>query len=71
VVTVRPSAGQHFYYAKLTQDDGKVLWSAPVWVKQLADEKPSASKAEISPQAEQGGHAQHQEDQRRDAMHEF
>jgi hypothetical protein len=36
-VTVTPAAGQHFYYAKLTQDDGKVLWSAPVWVNQLAD----------------------------------
>jgi hypothetical protein len=36
--TVRPSPGQHFYYAKLTQDDGKVLWSAPVWINQLAEE---------------------------------
>jgi len=34
--TVTPAPGLHFYYAKLTQDDGKVLWSAPVWVKQLA-----------------------------------
>jgi hypothetical protein len=34
--TVTPSPGQHFYYAKLTQDDGRVLWSAPVWVNQLA-----------------------------------
>jgi hypothetical protein len=33
-VTVAPSAGAHFYYAKVTQDDGKVLWSAPVWVAQ-------------------------------------
>ncbi len=37
VATVTPSAGRHFYYAKLTQDDGKVLWSAPLWVNQLAD----------------------------------
>jgi hypothetical protein len=37
VVTVTPLAGPHFYYAKLTQDDGRVLWSAPVWVNQLAD----------------------------------
>jgi hypothetical protein len=29
-----PLAGEHFYYAKLTQDDGKILWSAPVWVTQ-------------------------------------
>jgi hypothetical protein len=33
--TVTPAPGRHFYYAKLTQDDGKVLWSAPVWVGQL------------------------------------
>jgi hypothetical protein len=32
-----PAPGPHFYYAKLTQDDGRVLWSAPVWVNQLAD----------------------------------
>lgn len=36
-VTLSPSPGPHFYYAKLTQDDGKVLWSAPVWVNQQAD----------------------------------
>jgi hypothetical protein len=36
-VKVTPSPGPHFYYAKLTQDDGKVLWSAPVWIKQLDD----------------------------------
>ncbi|MBW8894458.1 MAG: hypothetical protein JF617_21035, partial [Burkholderiales bacterium] len=29
-----PAVGEHFYYAKLTQDDGKMLWSAPVWVTQ-------------------------------------
>jgi len=33
-VTVTPAAGAHFYYAKVTQDDGKILWSAPVWVNQ-------------------------------------
>jgi hypothetical protein len=33
-VTITPSAGAHFYYAKVTQDDGKILWSAPVWVTQ-------------------------------------
>jgi hypothetical protein len=31
-----PAPGGHFYYAKLTQDDGRVLWSAPVWVTQAA-----------------------------------
>jgi hypothetical protein len=36
-VSFRPAPGPHFYYAKLTQDDGKVLWSAPVWVQQLGD----------------------------------
>jgi len=32
--TITPASGKHFYYAKVTQDDGKVLWSAPVWVNQ-------------------------------------
>ena len=32
---IAPAPGPHFYYAKLTQDDGKVLWSAPVWVTQM------------------------------------
>jgi hypothetical protein len=36
-VTITPMPGPHFYYAKLTQDDGKVLWSAPVWVNQAGD----------------------------------
>jgi hypothetical protein len=30
-----PPAGEHFYYATVTQDDGKMLWSAPIWVTQL------------------------------------
>ena len=29
-----PRAGAHFYYARVTQNDGKMLWSAPVWVTQ-------------------------------------
>ena len=29
-----PSPGEHFYYVRLTQDDGKQLWSAPIWVSQ-------------------------------------
>jgi len=33
-VTTAPAPGAHFYYAKVTQDDGKILWSAPVWVTQ-------------------------------------
>jgi hypothetical protein len=32
--TITPATGDHFYYAKITQDDGKQLWSAPVWVTQ-------------------------------------
>jgi hypothetical protein len=36
-LSFKPAPGPHFYYAKLTQDDGRVLWSAPVWVNQLAD----------------------------------
>ena len=34
VTTFTPKPGAHFYYAKVTQDDGNVLWSAPVWVMQ-------------------------------------
>jgi hypothetical protein len=34
--TVTPEPGEHFYYAKVTQADGNVLWSAPVWVTQKA-----------------------------------
>ena len=30
-----PTVGLHFYYARLVQDDGKILWSAPLWVNQL------------------------------------
>lgn len=29
-----PAVGQHVYYVKLTQDDGKIIWSAPIWVNQ-------------------------------------
>ncbi|MEH6433719.1 CehA/McbA family metallohydrolase [Massilia sp. DD77] len=29
-----PAPGEHFYYARITQDDGNLLWSAPVWVSQ-------------------------------------
>ena len=32
--TITPSVGEHYYYAKLTQSDGKILWSAPIWVTQ-------------------------------------
>ena len=32
--TITPAPGAHFYYAKVTQDDGNLLWSAPVWVMQ-------------------------------------
>lgn len=34
VTSFTPSPGEHFYYARVTQDDGNVLWSAPVWVTQ-------------------------------------
>ncbi|KQX02177.1 phosphotransferase [Massilia sp. Root418] len=32
--TITPSPGEHYYYARITQDDGTLLWSAPVWVSQ-------------------------------------
>ncbi|HWJ93171.1 MAG TPA: phosphotransferase, partial [Telluria sp.] len=34
VTTIEPAPGEHFYYARVTQADGNVLWSAPVWVTQ-------------------------------------
>ncbi len=34
--TITPAPGAHFYYARLTQADGNILWSAPVWVTQAA-----------------------------------
>lgn len=34
-VIITPAPGLHFYYARLTQDDGNIVWSAPVWVNQL------------------------------------
>ncbi len=37
VNNITPAVGAHFYYAKVTQDDGKTLWSAPVWVNQIVD----------------------------------
>jgi len=32
--TTTPATGNHFYYAKVTQDNGTLLYSAPVWVAQ-------------------------------------
>jgi hypothetical protein len=34
--TLTPAVGEHFYYAKLTQNDGNILWSAPIWVTQTS-----------------------------------
>ncbi|HEY1092980.1 MAG TPA: Ig-like domain-containing protein, partial [Burkholderiaceae bacterium] len=50
-LTITPSLGKHFYYAKLTQDDGKVLWSAPLWVNQTvegADGTPPTVSASVT-----------------------
>lgn len=33
---ITPALGDHFYYAKVTQNDGNILWSAPIWVTQVA-----------------------------------
>ncbi|MDB5754511.1 MAG: carbohydrate-binding protein CenC [Massilia sp.] len=32
--SITPAPGEHFYYVRLTQSDGNMLWSAPVWVSQ-------------------------------------
>jgi hypothetical protein len=34
--TITPANGEHFYYAKVTQNDGNSLWSAPIWVTQTS-----------------------------------
>lgn len=34
--SLTPLPGEHFYYARVTQDDGKIIWSAPIWVTQQA-----------------------------------
>ncbi|GAB2875484.1 hypothetical protein GCM10027277_50900 [Pseudoduganella ginsengisoli] len=49
--TVTPANGEHFYYAKVTQNDGNILWSAPVWVTQgagAADTTPPTVSASSS-----------------------
>jgi hypothetical protein len=28
----RPKPGEHYYFVKVTQKDGNLIWSAPVWV---------------------------------------
>jgi hypothetical protein len=33
-ISFLPTPGEHFYYARVTQEDGNMLWSAPVWVTQ-------------------------------------
>ena len=30
-----PTLGSHFYYARITQEDGDLLWTAPIWVEQV------------------------------------
>jgi hypothetical protein len=50
-VTITPGTGAHFYYAKVTQDDGKILWSAPIWVTQGSgggDTTPPTVSASVS-----------------------
>jgi hypothetical protein len=44
--TVTPAIGEHFYYAKVTQNDGNILWSAPIWVTQTRPTKAMAANAE-------------------------
>ena len=29
---LQPKAGKHYYFVKVTQKDGDMMWSAPVWV---------------------------------------
>ncbi len=36
-ISCSPKPGKHYYFVKVTQEDGDLLWSAPVWVT-VADE---------------------------------
>jgi len=51
--TITPSVGEHFYYARITQSDGKILWSAPIWVTQTSGGS-SASQLLANPGFESG-----------------
>lgn len=50
--TITPTDGKHFYYAKVVQDDGKILWSAPIWVNQgaapVGDQTPPTVSASVA-----------------------
>ena len=28
----KPAAGTHYYYVRVTQQDGQMAWSSPMWV---------------------------------------
>jgi hypothetical protein len=42
--TITPAPGEHFYYVRLTQEDGNMLWSAPVWVTQSSPQARPAKR---------------------------
>ncbi|QYF94880.1 CehA/McbA family metallohydrolase [Massilia sp. PAMC28688] len=46
--TITPAVGEHYYYAKVTQGDGKILWSAPVWVTQTGSTGGDTTKPTVS-----------------------
>lgn len=52
--TTTPALGEHFYYAKVTQDDGKVLWSAPIWVTQTTGGTTPDSTVPVATASESG-----------------
>jgi len=35
--TRKPKPGKHYYFVKVTQKDGNLLWSAPIWVAVAAE----------------------------------
>jgi hypothetical protein len=53
--SITPAIGNHFYYAKVTQDDGNILWSAPVWVEQLAGATDTAAPTVSAASSGTGG----------------
>ena len=53
VTTITPANGDHFYYAKITQDNGDLMWSAPVWVTQGGTPTSTVTATITTPSADQ------------------
>lgn len=58
-ISLTPAPGPHFYYARLIQDDGNILWSAPIWVMQMQDkqgQETASSPEKVAADSTANGH---------------